>query len=677
MADLFSDTWNEADRADADKLPGPILIIGASGFIGAKLLFSLASRRDDIYATARHLETSWRLVHIPPRLRPGRLLTLDITDKNQLDYMFKHLRPRTVFNLSAYGAYERQAEAARIHEVNYLGTLNVIRSLMETGCDAYVHAGSSSEYGLNCAAPHENGELRPNSDYAVSKAGASLLVKYYGQLKEFRGVALRLYSVYGPWEVRDRLVPTLVGQGLQGKYPSFVDPEVSRDFVYVDDCTRAFVRAALTGCRNEPGLIANVATGTKTSLRDVAGAAKKVFNIEGDPKFGTMTNRGWDVRNWFGDPKVAYEKLGWQHRISFEEGLKLTAEWEKAAASAVRFSVSPTSSRRISAVIACYKDNEAIPIMYERLTKVFQTEGVDYEIIFVNDRSPTADEDAIRKICATDSHVIGISHSRNFGSQSAFLSGMEVATGDAVVIMDGDLQDPPEIISDLVKKWNEGYEIVYGVRVRREASAHMQILYKLFYRVFRGLSDVEIPVDAGDFSLIDRRAVNYLMHLPERDVFLRGLRAWIGFKQIGVNYVRPERMFGRTTNNFRKNVWWAKKAIFSFSLKPLEYIQRLGLVMFLLSVGLGAFYLIHYFLTPPDGGKGITTVVLLTLALGGVQLFSLSILGDYLGKVLEEVKNRPRFIRSSIIRGTEVIRSEGGILDFVRRSREVTSGKYR
>src|SRR3954462_2582180 len=204
---------------------------------------------------------------------------------------------------------------------------------------------------------------------------------------------------------------------------------------------------------------------------------------------------------------------------------------------------------------------------------------------------------------------------------------MEIATGDAVVLLDGDLQDTPETIPAFYSEWKKGYDVVFGIRVKREAALHMQILYKVFYRVLRHLSDVEIPVDAGDFSLIDRKVVDQLLKFPERDIFVRGLRAWIGFKQTGVPYIRPERMFGRTTNNFLKNIWWAKKAIFSFSLKPLHYIQALGLAIFALSMALSLFYLIHYLIYPPTGAPGITTIILLVLGLAGAQLLCLSILG--------------------------------------------------
>ena len=214
--------------------------------------------------------------------------------------------------------------------------------------------------------------------------------------------------------------------------------------------------------------------------------------------------------------------------------------------------------------------------------------------------------------------------------------------------MDGDGQDPPEVIPDFIQKWEEGYEIVYGNRIKRDAPIHMQFLYKLFYRVFKKLSDVNIPVDAGDFSLINRKAADHMLKFSEKDIFIRGLRAWIGFRQIGVPYVRPERLFGHSTNNFLKNIWWAKKGIFSFSTKPLQYIQTIGFLVFLITVGLSAFYVIEYFINPPENARGIPTLILIMLGLGGIQLISISILGDYIGKIIEEVKNRPKFIRDKI-----------------------------
>lgn len=659
--DLCSDQWNEDDADDARNLPGPIWVVGASGFIGSKLFFSLAARRNDVYAVSKRVDASWRLLHAGC----GETIACDITQRAELAAAVQKIRPRTVFNLAAYGAYERQNLRTQIHAVNYLGVFNLIQSLRETGCDAFVQAGTSSEYGLNCAGPKELDPLQPNSDYAVAKVGASYLLGYYGGIEGFPCVNLRLYSIYGPWEERDRLIPRLISLGLQGTSPPFANPDISRDFVYIDDCTRAFVRAALTACRSAPGRSFNIATGTRTTLRDVANLSAELFQLENKPVFGSMPNRRWDLSDWFGDPTRAREELGWQSRISLETGLSLTADWERHAADRIRFAVTPRKQERLSAVIACYRDAEAIPIMHERLTAVFKTLGTDYEIIFVNDHSPADDERVIERLCREDSHVLGITHSRNFGSQSAFISGMEVCTGDAAILLDGDLQDPPAVIAEFYQRWKEGYDIVYGVRTKREASWYMQIFYKFFYRIFRYLSEVAIPVDAGDFSLIDRKAMEYLLGLSERDLFLRGLRAWIGFRQIGVPYVRPERMFGKSTNNLLRNIWWAKKGIFSFSLKPLYFIQAFGICVFAASMALAVFYLIYYFTHPPTPVRGITTIILLVLGLSGVQIFFISILGDYLGKILEETKQRPRFIRARILQGFESLDSQEEISELV------------
>jgi nucleoside-diphosphate-sugar epimerase/glycosyltransferase involved in cell wall biosynthesis len=669
--DLYSDTWTEADREEVRKLPGPIWVVGASGFVGAKLFFSLARIRSDVFAVSDLIESSWRLLHSSFRNR----IACDITRMWDVNAAIRKNRPRTIFNLAAYGAYERQSAVAQIHTVNYIGTLNLITALRDTGCDAFVQAGTSSEYGLNCAGPTESAPLEPNSNYAVSKVATSYLIRYYGRVESFPCTHLRIYSVYGPWEERDRLVPRLISFGLQGRYPPLVDPHISRDFIYVDDCTIAFVRAALTTCRSAPGEVLNIATGLRTSLGEIAQRVRALFDIPEEPEFGSMPNRRWDLSNWFGDPRLAHEKLGWIHRHSLDQGLLLTAEWERLASSQIRFGIMPRKPERLSAIIACYGDDQAIPIMHERLTQIFARLGVEYEIVFVNDCSPANDEAVILQLCEQDSHVIGVSHSRNFGSQSAFLSGMEIATGDAVILLDGDLQDPPAMIEDFYRRWKEGYEVVYGIRIKRQASWYMQMLYKAFYRVFKHLSEVEIPVDAGDFSLIDRRAVEHLLRFRERDLFVRGLRAWIGFRQVGVPYERPERMFGRSTNNFVKNIWWAKKGIFSFSLKPLYYIQAFGLAIFAVSIALALFYLFYYLSHPLARVPGITTIILLVLGLSGVQLLSLSILGDYIGKVLEEAKARPRFIRSKIIRGTDTISSETEIESLVNDCREIATAR--
>jgi glycosyltransferase involved in cell wall biosynthesis len=309
----------------------------------------------------------------------------------------------------------------------------------------------------------------------------------------------------------------------------------------------------------------------------------------------------------------------------------------------------PPVRKKLSAVIACYRDAPAVPIMYQRLLAVFERIGVDFEIIFVNDCSPDNAREVLADLAAQDRRVVVINHSRNFGSQGAFTSGLRIATGNAVILLDGDLQDPPELIEQFYQKWQEGYDVVYGVRVKREATLFLKGAYKIFYRFFRSLSYVPIPLDAGDFSLIDRRVVLALNSLPENNRFLRGLRAWVGFKQTGIPYVRPERMFGRTTNSLLKNLGWARKAIFSFSYAPLDFITWLALFIVGISSLAIVVEILLRLLYPGIAPKGFTTVIVLILFIGGVQLLCLGIIGSYLAHIYDEVKQRPPYIVESIL----------------------------
>jgi glycosyltransferase involved in cell wall biosynthesis len=314
----------------------------------------------------------------------------------------------------------------------------------------------------------------------------------------------------------------------------------------------------------------------------------------------------------------------------------------------------PGGRDKLSAVIACYRDAPAVPIMYKRLVDTFEKIGVDYEIIFVNDASPDDAATVLAELAGRDRNVVVINHTRNFGSQNAFTSGMRVSTGDAVALLDGDLQDPPELIAEFYKLWKQGYDVVYGVRVKREAPLLLAGAYKAFYRLFRATSYVSIPVDAGDFSLLDRRVVKALNELPENNRFIRGLRAWVGFRQTGVPYTRPERMFGRTTNSWLKNLSWARKGIFSFSYVPLDFITWIAFATVVGAFLGGAVQIILRIVEPQSVPSGFTTVIVLMLFLGGIQLLCLSIIGSYLEHIYDEVKRRPPYLVGSILNAPSV-----------------------
>lgn len=302
----------------------------------------------------------------------------------------------------------------------------------------------------------------------------------------------------------------------------------------------------------------------------------------------------------------------------------------------------------VSVVIPCYNELGNILPMYERLTAALRQVTPSYELIFVNNGSYDQSPELFEELASRDQRVSVLNLSRNFGSQGAYTAGFAYATGDCVVGLDGDIQDPPELIPTLVARWLEGYDVVYGIRARRKGSLPRRIGYKLFYRMLRRFSYVDIPVDASDFGLMDRRVVNVLNEMPERSRLIRGLRAFAGFSQTGVSYERAERHSGLTTNSFLGLFRWASLGIVSFSFAPLDLISYLaGGVVTLTGVAI-VVYMALFFLQP-GAPRGFQTLLMAVLFLGAVQLLCLSIIGTYLGKVFEEVKARPRYLVHDIL----------------------------
>jgi dolichol-phosphate mannosyltransferase len=628
---------------------GPILVTGSAGFVGANLFARILSQRADVYAVVQSAR-NWRLEGFPDT----NIVVANVNDAAALKHLVDQIDPRTVFDCVAYGAYSFEQDPRLIYETNFQSIVSLTSLLVDRPIRAFVHAGTSSEYGHNSAAPSEDARCEPNSHYAVSKVATAEYLRYLGKHRQFPCVNLRLYSVYGQLEDGSRLIPNLLCKALNGSLPPFVNPKTSRDFVHVDDVCTAFILAAAKMNLELYGESLNIGSGTCTTIEELAAITQRMFDVAEEPRFGAMEGRSWDLTDWFSDPSRAWDLLGWRAHISLEDGLRKTAEWVATLTEddlAQRSKQSTNKKRRsISAIIACYKDEPAIPVMYKRLKETFTRLGIDHEIIFVNDCSPDDSASVIQALSAGDPHIIGISHSRNFGSQMAFRSGMELASKDAVVLLDGDLQDPPELIEAFFAKWEDGFDVVYGRRVQREMPWHWGLLYKAFYRVFAAFSYVNIPLDAGDFSLIDRKVVQWLLACTERDLFMRGLRAYVGFRQVGVDYVRPERMFGRTTNTLTKNIDWAKKGIFSFSNVPLTLLTTAGLALLGLSIAAAVVVAVFRILWPDIAPRGATTMLIATLMFGSLNLFGIGLVGEYIGKIMIEVKQRPRLIRSALIR---------------------------
>jgi len=633
------------------------MVTGAGGFVGARLFRRLADRHPEVVAVVRE-HGDWRLEGVDPR----QVVRCDLTSRREVDRLVDEWAPATVLHCVSYGAYPFERDPERIYRTNVGALVHLTDRLADRGCSAFVHAGSSSEYGTNCEGPAEDSDCRPNSVYAASKVAAAQYLQMLGERDGFPCANLRLSSVYGPMEDPSRFLPTLIQAAMDGGLPPLVDPMISRDFIHVDDVCDAFEQVA-SGLRSEHfGRSFNVGTGTCTTIAEAVEVARQVFGVSAEPVFGSMSNRSWDLPGWYSNPSAIRREFGWESVVGLDDGMRSVAEWiggsgegggwESARSKA---EVASTGGGRpeegISAVVACYRDEEAIPEMHRRLTEALRATGAPYEIIFVNDGSPDDAEGVIRSITEVDRRVIGISHSRNFGSQMAFRSGMEMASMGAVVLLDGDLQDPPELIGRFHELWQEGHEVVYGVRSRREMSRLREFGHKAFYRMFRRFSYIDVPLDAGDFGLMDRRVVDWMLASPERDLFMRGLRAYVGFRQTGVEYVRPERPYGESTNDLGRNIGWAKRGIFSFSDVPLTVLSTVGAAAFLCSVVAGATVATLRLLMPDIAPRGATTLLIGILFFGSLNLLAIGLVGEYVAKIMTEVKGRPRLIRAALLKG--------------------------
>jgi dolichol-phosphate mannosyltransferase len=316
-----------------------------------------------------------------------------------------------------------------------------------------------------------------------------------------------------------------------------------------------------------------------------------------------------------------------------------------------------------SIIAPIFNEAESMPELYRRVSAVMDATREPWELILIDDGSSDNSTGMIQELAKQDARVRPVIFARNFGHQIAVTAGLDYARGDAVIIIDSDLQDPPEVIPDLIARWREGYEVVYAVRAEREGESWFKLwTASLFYRMIYRITDVKIPLDTGDFRLMDRKVVNVMKRMRERDRFLRGMSAWVGFKQVGVPYKRAARFAGSTKYPFKKMFRLAMNAITGFSYFPLQLATYIGFIAAGLSILLIPVVVLIRLLTIIELTGQATTLVAV-LFLGGVQLISLGILGEYLGRVYDEVRGRPLYVVSQgpedeLMDGSESKRSQ-------------------
>lgn len=301
-----------------------------------------------------------------------------------------------------------------------------------------------------------------------------------------------------------------------------------------------------------------------------------------------------------------------------------------------------------SVVIPVHNEEKNIMELYARLTRVLFSLNKPYEIIYVNDGSTDTSIDILHKIARSDKQVKIVDLSRNFGHQTAISAGISFASGKAAIIMDADLQDPPSVIPEFIKRWEDGFYVVYGIRRKRKESFFKRSCYFIFYRIQEKMAKISIPLDAGDFCLMDKKVVDILKKMPERNRFIRGIRSWIGFPQIGIEYERDSRFGGKPKYSLRKLIRLAFDGIYSFSDIPLKISLIFGSFISILCF-VFILYIIYQRLFYGTSIYGIATISVSILFLGGIQLIAIGVIGEYIGRIYDEVKQRPIFIIKQIV----------------------------
>lgn len=299
---------------------------------------------------------------------------------------------------------------------------------------------------------------------------------------------------------------------------------------------------------------------------------------------------------------------------------------------------------RYSIVAPCYNEEGNIHELYRRISEVMDQTDEPWELVLINDGSRDRTPELMRELHELDPRVHYLDFARNFGHQIAVTAGMDYAQGEAIILIDSDLQDPPELILEMIQKWKEGFKVVYAIRSERKGETWFKLFTaKLFYRLIYRITDVNIPLDTGDFRLMDRQVVDTMKQMRERHRFIRGMTSWVGFKQTGVYYVRQERFSGETGYPLRKMLKFASDAITGFSYFPLQLATYVGFIVAALS-GVGMIGVILARLIGQQAFLGQATTLVMVLFLGGIQLISLGIIGEYLGRIYDEVKDRPLYV---------------------------------
>lgn len=615
-----------------------VLVTGASGFIGRRLTERLLADGHDVHVVV-HMDDSIGASN----QNPGTL-TKQYYDGNTASIVsiLDTVKPDIVYHLASYFVAEHASgDISRLVESNIAFGAQLLEAMSLSGVTNLVNAGTSWQHGDESAGG-------PSALYAATKQAFESLVQYYVDKARINAVTLKLFDTYGPDDPRQKIVPLLLRLS-EDMTPLDMSPgEQHLNLVYIDDVVSAFIRAGelLAGKEISGYKDFAVRSGDTVSLKELVARFETLCGKELPLNWGGRPYRAREIMTpWKGDILP-----GWRAEVSLEDGLCGTIESFRAN----RGKLSSRQQVNLSFVVPCFNEAENIPILCQRIVdSVSDHNYIKYNIVIVENGSTDSSAEIIRELHKNNSRIKMVRLSRNFGYQGAITAGLQHASGEWVAVLDGDLQDPPELIANFLEKALEGFDVVYGVKVKRKGSRFKNFLYKTFYHCLSFLAEIEMPKHAGEFCVMHRRVVDIINGMPERQRFIRGLRTWTGFRQTGYSYTREERAHGKSKFSLSGMFGLGIDGILSFSSFPLRITIMLGFITVLASMLLGMVQGVMKALKwldiinittllPP----GLTQTNLVMSFLFGVTITCLGVVGEYVGRIYNEVKQRPTFLVS-------------------------------